>query len=269
MPEITLPDIDLHYETYGDGEPVLFIHGLGSSVRDWEYQVDEFSNEWRLITYDVRGHGQSDNPPGPYSIPIFARDAAELIRSISLSPVHVVGISMGGMIGLQLVVDRPELVKSLVVINSGSELVIKSVKDQLQVWQRLLIPRVFGMRKMGEILGDRLFPKLEHAEIKKIFINRWAENDVRSYMESFKALVGWSVTDRLKEIECPVLVIAADEDYTPVESKEAYVRLIKLGELVVIKDSRHPTPVDQPEAFNKVLRAFLERQEKQDDPSNL
>jgi len=262
MPEITLPDINLHYESYGEGEPVLFIHGLGSSVRDWEYQVNEFSKDWQVVVFDVRGHGQSEKPPGPYTIPLFARDTAELVRSLGLAPVHVVGISMGGMIGLQLVIDRPDLIKSLVVINSGSELVIKSVKDQLQVWQRLLIPRVFGMRKMGEILGERLFPKPEHAEIKQIFIDRWAENDVRSYMESFKALVGWSVTDRLKEIESPVLVVAADEDYTPVASKEAYVRLIKLGELVVIKDSRHPTPVDQPEAFNQVLREFLERQEK-------
>jgi len=262
MPEITLPDINLHYESYGEGEPVLFIHGLGSSVRDWEYQVNEFSKDWQVVVFDVRGHGQSEKPPGPYTIPLFARDTAELVRSLGLAPVHVVGISMGGMIGLQLVIDRPDLIKSLVVINSGSELVIKSVKDQLQVWQRLLIPRVFGMRKMGVILGERLFPKPEHAEIKQIFIDRWAENDVRSYMESFKALVGWSVTDRLKEIESPVLVVAADEDYTPVASKEAYVRLIKLGELVVIKDSRHPTPVDQPEAFNQVLREFLERQEK-------
>jgi len=260
MAKLAISDIQIHYETYGDGEPVLFIHWLGSSTRDWEFQVDELSTDWRLITYDVRGHGQSDKPPGPYSIPLFARDAAELIKSLDLSPVHVVGISMGGMIGLQLAVNQPELVRSLVVVNSGSELLIKSIKDRLQVWQRLLIPKVFGMRKMGEILGGRIFPKPEHAEIKKIFIDRWAENDVRSYTESFKTLVGWSITDRLKEIECPVLVIAADEDYTPVESKEAYVRMIKLGEMVVIKDSRHPTPVDQPETFNRVLREFLEKQ---------
>jgi 3-oxoadipate enol-lactonase len=259
MAELKIQEITLHYETYGEGEPILFIHGLGSSTRDWELQVSEFSRDYQVVLFDVRGHGKSDKPPGPYSIPLFAKDAAGLLGKLEISPAHIVGISMGGMIGLQLAVDRPELVRSLVVINCGSELVIKNMKDRIQVWQRLLIPRIFGMRKMGQVLGDRLFPKPEQEEIRAIFIDHWRENDVRAYNQAFKALVGWSVTDKLETIECPVLVVAADEDYTSVESKENYVQKIKNGKLIVVKDSRHPTPVDQPEIFNQVLRDFLEK----------
>ncbi len=76
-----------------------------------------------------------------------------------------------------------------------------------------------------------------------------------------KAIIGWSVTDLLYRIVCPTLVIAAEYDYAPVEDKESLVRRINRAELVVIKNSRHGTPVDQPEEFNEVLSSFLAQQE--------
>ena len=78
MPTIQINGIAEHYEIFGQGQPILFIHGLGSSSRDWEYQIDYFSKMYRVITIDVRGHGQSDKPPGPYSVPLFAADTAKL-----------------------------------------------------------------------------------------------------------------------------------------------------------------------------------------------
>jgi 3-oxoadipate enol-lactonase len=260
MAKLRIGDIDLYYEIIGQGEPVLLIHGLGSSSRDWELQIEPFSKNYQVITYDVRGHGKSGKPSGPYSIPLFAQDAIELIKKLEIAPVHVVGISMGGMIGFQLTVDAPELVKSLVVVNSGPEMVVKMVKDRFQVLQRRLIVRIFGMRKMGEVLSERLFPKAEHEDIRKMFVERWAENDPRAYRESFKAIVGWTVMDQLERIDCPVLVVAADEDYTPVEAKAGFVRKLPRGEMVVIEDSRHATPVEKPDVFNQVILAFLEEQ---------
>ena len=100
---------------------------------------------------------------------------------------------------------------------------------------------------MGEVLSERLFPKDEQVELREMFVERWAENDPRAYREAMKALVGWSVSDHLDEIQCPVLVVAAEEDYTPVETKEDYVMRLPQGELVVIEDSYHATPVDRPE----------------------
>ena len=259
MPKLYIGDIDLYYEVHGDGEPVLLIHGLGSSSRDWELQVPSFSVNYQVIVYDVRGHGQSSKPSGPYCMTLFAQDAIALIKALEIAPVRVIGISMGGMIGLQLAVDAPELVRSLVVVNSGPEMVVKSMKDRFRVYQRDLIVRVMGMRKMAEVLSQRLFPKPEQGDIRKIFIERWAQNDPRAYRESFKAIVGWTVVDQLDVIRCPVLVVAADEDYTPVESKAAYVELLLRGEMVVIKDSRHATPVEKPEEFNQVIIEFLDQ----------
>ena len=95
MPTLQLNDIGLYYEIIGEGAPLLFIHGLGSSIRDWEPQVDFFAERYKVILFDVRGHGKSSKPPGPYSIPQFAADTANLLEKLEVAPVHVVGISMG------------------------------------------------------------------------------------------------------------------------------------------------------------------------------
>lgn len=257
MTKLRVFDIDLYYEIIGEGDPILFIHGLGSSTRDWEAQIEYFSKRYQVVLFDIRGHGKSDKPAGPYSIPLFARDTAELIKSLDIAPVHVVGISLGGMIALQLAVNEPELVRRLVLVNSGSEMIVRTVKERLAVLQRFLIVRLLGMRKMGEVLSSRLFPKPEQHELRSAFVDRWAENDPRAYREAMKAIVGWSVTEYLQRIACPTLVIAAEYDYTPIEDKSALVSRINRSELVVIKDSRHGTPADQPAEFNKVLRSFL------------
>jgi len=84
---------DLYYEVTGKGQPLAFIHGLGDSTQTWEKQVAFFSSTYKVVTFDVRGHGRSDKPAGPYSIPLFAEDTAGLLRSLQLAPAHVVGLS--------------------------------------------------------------------------------------------------------------------------------------------------------------------------------
>jgi pimeloyl-ACP methyl ester carboxylesterase len=253
--------IDLYYETTGQGQPILFIHGLGSSTRDWELQVTFFSKHNRAVTFDVRGHGRSEKPPGPYSILQFAADTAGLIQALGIAPAHVVGISLGGMIAFQLAADAPNLVRSLVIVNAAPEFVVRTFQDRFRVFQRQLIVRLLGMRKMAEVLSKRLFPKPEQDDLRRLFVDRWVENDPRAYREAMQAIVGWSVTDRLSTVSCPTLVIAADQDYTPVAVKEAYVAQMPRAELVVIKDSRHATPVEWPDQFNEAVAAFLSRQE--------
>ncbi len=260
MPKLPVRDINLYYEVNGQGHPILFIHGLGSSTRDWELQVPFFSKHYQVVTFDTRGHGKSDKPPGPYTISLFAADTVELIKGLGLTPPHVVGISLGGIIALQLAVSAPDLVRSLTIVNAGPEFIVRTIKERLLVLQRQLIVRLLGMRKMGEFLSKRLFPKPGQEKLRQLFIERWAENDPQAYRDAMRAIVGWSVTDQLNTIQCPTLVIAADQDYTPVTVKEAYVARIPQAELKVISDSRHATPVEQPEKFNETLMAFLLRQ---------
>jgi 3-oxoadipate enol-lactonase len=261
MPHLQLADLDLYYEVTGEGAPLLLLHGLGSSSRDWELQLPDFSRHFRVIAVDVRGHGRSGKPPGPYSVDQFAVDTGALLQKLALGPAHVVGISMGGMIALQLALDSPEYVRSLVIVNSAPELVPRSFGQRVQLWQRLLVARFCTMRQIGTFIGRRLFPKAEQAALLQIFIERWAENDKRAYVHAFRALLGWSVTGRLAEIRQPVLVLAAEHDYVPLAYKEAYVAQMPTARLAAIADSRHATPIDQPEAFNRTVLAFLEEVE--------
>jgi len=259
MPIITLDEINLYYEIHGEGEPLLFIHGLGTSCRDRELQLDFFTQNYQVILIDVRGHGRSGKPPGPYSIPLFADDIKKLLQTLQVGPAHILGISLGGMIGFQMGINYPDMIKSLVIVNSTPELVARTLKDHLGIWQRLLIVRFLGMRKMGEVLGDRFLPDPEQAELRKIFIERWSENDKLAYREAMKAVIGWSVTDRLGEIRCQTLIIGADGDYFSTAEKENYVKLIPGAELLIIENSRHALPAEKPAEFNLAVKEFLAR----------
>lgn len=257
MPRIRCNNINLHYEVNGDGQPLLLIHSLGSSARDWELQVTEFSKTYQVITFDLRGHGQSDKPPGPYSMPLFSSDTAGLLKALGVESAHVVGLSLGGGIAFQLAIDSPALVRTMIIVNSAPELVVRTFKDQLGIWQRFAIVRLLGMRRMGEVLSKRLFPKTEHAPLRATFVERWAENDPRAYQNAMRAMIGWSVMDKLGSIRCPTLVVSADQDYTPVALKEGYTKLMPNARLVVIPDTHHATPIEQPVKFNAALTDFL------------
>ena len=250
-------DIDVYYESHGAGEPLLLIHGLGSSTEDWEPQVADFASYFRVITYDVRGHGRTDKPRSRYSLKQFAEDAAALLRHLEVGPAHVLGISMGGMIALQLAVDYPNTVKSLTIVNSGPELVLRTWKQRIGIYSRFAIVRLMGMRKMGEVLGTKLLPGPSHAKARDTFVERWARNDPSAYLRALRALIGWSVASRLGSIVAPTLVLTADQDYTPVPFKEEYTAKIPGARLVVVPDSRHMLPVQRPAEFNRAALEFL------------
>ena len=150
--------------------------------------------------------------------------------------------------------------KSLVIVNSGPEFIVDSFKQRLQVWQRFLILRLLGMRKIGQVLGQRLFPKAEQAPLRSVFFERWAANDPGAYREAMRAIIGWSVADRIADIDCPTLVLASDQDYTPLADKQAWAERMANAELVVIDDARHALPMEKPEAFNAAVESFLAQQ---------
>lgn len=248
---------NLYYTDQGEGEPVLLIHGLGSSCRDWEHQVPALLPDYRVLCLDMRGHGRSDKPTSGYSVKTFAADCLAFISYMQLEKPHIVGISMGGMIAFQLATDQPEVPASLTIVNSGPELIPRRPKEYLLVAQRLFFAHVLPLSAVAKGLAKTLFPKPEQQEIRETFESRWLENDRRAYLASLRALVGWGVSEHLGRISCPVLVISADQDYTPVEKKREYVSHLGDAQLVVIEDSRHGTPIDQADKFNTVLLDFL------------
>jgi 3-oxoadipate enol-lactonase len=263
MPDLEINGVRLYYQRSGRGEPLLLLHGLGSSVLDWERQVDVFSTGFEVITLDLRGHGRSGKPPGPYSLALFAADVNELVQTLRLGPVHVLGLSMGGMVAFQWALDYPQSARSLIIVNSGPELVPRGWRERWQFTKRRWIVRMLGMRRMGKVLAEQLLPEPDQETLRAAFVERWAANEPRAYLQSLRAIVGWSVAGRISQLQIPCLIISGDADYTPVAAKRAYAARIPGAEVVEIANSRHMTPIDQPSAFNQAVLEFLARQTRQ------
>lgn len=259
MSFLSINKIKIHYEIYGQGEPILFIHGLGSSIQDWENQITYFSAHYQVVVLDLRGHGSSDKPTEPYSVSLFTQDVAQLIQTLKLEKVNVVGHSLGGMIAFQLALDYPKLIHTLTIVNSAPAVSFPSLKFKMGFYMRYVIVMLFGVGVLSRLLAYKVFPKEDQEELRKQFIERWSQNDPKAYMNSLGVFTQWSVIDRLSELTCPTLIIAAAQDYSTVASKKAYAQLIANSEVVVIEDSRHMSIVDKPLALNQALWNFLQR----------
>jgi len=257
---VTVPTSGVALQTIdrGTGPTVILIHGLGGQGADWTPQIDHLASRFRVLAPDLRGHGQSPKPAGPYAMRDLAADVAALIRRVGGGPVHVVGLSLGGMVAFQLAVDDPALVRTLTIVNSGPEVVPRNLTERFALSSRVFVVKWFGLERMGRILAPRLFPGPDRASDRDRFLTQFLTNDRDAYLASLRAIIGWRVTPRIGRITAPTLVVASELDYTPPERKEEYVRLMPNAKLVVVPDAHHALPMEDPETFNAVLAEFLD-----------
>ena len=115
MPSSVINGVELHFDDTGSGQPLVLVHGAWTDRRSWDLVAPSLAERFRVVTYDRRGHSQSERPPGQGSVHEDVADLAALIESLSLAPAHVVGTSFGGSITLRLAAERPDLLKSLSV----------------------------------------------------------------------------------------------------------------------------------------------------------
>ncbi len=245
------------YICQGQGTPVLLLHGLGSSLADWPAQVEHLAKCCQVFALDLRGHGQSEPLRGPTSVSELAGDVAEFIQLMGIGPCILVGVSMGGMLTFQLLAEQPQLVRAAVLINTAPSFLVHGWRLRSQLWLRLAMVRVLGMERFGRVLAGRLFPKPQQQALRESLVRRIAANDRRSYLHAMRAIIGWSALAAVRGRTTPLLVVAGDRDYTPVAYKQDYVAQLGNAELVVIADSGHATPLDQPEQLNQLLSDFV------------
>jgi pimeloyl-ACP methyl ester carboxylesterase len=260
MPKLRVNNTGIYYEVIGQGKPLLFIHGLASSSRSWKKQVPFFAQYYRVVTFDIRGHGRSDRPLLlPYSVKLFAADAVELMRALGIGSAHVVGFSMGGMVGFQLAVDAPEMVRSLVAVNCCPEGSMRTFNDGIECFRHMLFLPFNGMRNKVQNGAKQPEPAADGEASPRSVIRRMAVNNKLAYANAFGALMKWSVADRLGDIKCPTLMIASDADFIPVSIKAGYVSKMPNAQLVVISNARHAAPREQADEFNAMLLEFLSK----------
>lgn len=257
MLKIHVNDIELDYEHLGEGKVLLLLHGLGSTKKDWDAQVPFFSRTHRVITLDLRGHGNSSKPSNAYGVKLMAEDVKQFLDYLNIKKATIVGFSMGGAVAFEFAAQYPEYLENLVIVNSGPDFnnMGKIGEDLLKNRTEFLETK--GLAQLAKEISLNMFPEDHQIKLRNEFETRCKNNEYNAYYKSFVTLMAWGLGDKLEEITTRTLVVASDMDYTPVSFKEEYVKRLQNASLRVIKNSRHGVVLDQPEAFNLVLEKFL------------
>ncbi len=237
--------------------PVLMLsNSLMSTHRMWDPQMTAFTEAFRVLRYDTRGHGASQATPGPYSIELLAEDAAALIDALDVGPVHFLGLSMGGMIGQRLAVARPDLVQRLVLCDTASHM------PTPEMWNgRIAIAQRDGIEGLVANTIQRWFtaPFAEHSPAAVGFVEGMIrDTGAEGYIACASAVRDMHQTHILKDIQAQTLVLIGERDpaCTP-EQGLVLVQEIPGAEKVVIEDAAHLSNIEKTVAFNKAVLDFL------------
>lgn len=265
MPQIHVNDVELFYEEKGSGsEAILFSHGYLMDHTMFDSQVEAFQDLFRCVAYDHRGHGRSEAVTSSYDLDAIVNDAVALIEALEIGPVHFVGMSTGGFVGLHIALRRPELLKSLVLIDTSAA---AEDKDKLKQYNLLLkTVNLVGWRlvigRVMPILFYEVFLKdsQRQAEVKK-WRNIITGHDTKAMTAFADAIFSrGSVVDQLENIKTPAVVIVGKHDAaTPTSYAQTMADRIDDARLRVIPDSGHSSPLEKPRAVAEAMRGFYER----------
>jgi 3-oxoadipate enol-lactonase len=260
MPYHFINGIRLRYETWGVGStPLVLIHGLGSSADDWFLQLPAFAPHYLCVAVDLRGHGLSDKPAGRYTVGLFAADVAALIHALDLTPAHIVGLSLGGMVAQQLAVAHRQVVRSLSLINTLPGL-WPPPRQIVRMGLRRFTPpwRSPDMRVVAERVSDDLFPDPALRLLRTQAVGRLAANDPQAYRRATLAVASFWPGPALKRIACPTLIIAGDADRVVPDIYQARLRrALPDARFVSVPGAGHACNIDHAEAVNAAVLEFL------------
>ena len=206
--------IRMNYEWSGKKEAsaVVLSHSLGCSLNMWDPQMDALKSHFQILRYDVRGHGGTEAPKGPYTLKLLVEDVIGLMDALNLRSIHWVGLSMGGMIGQGLALDHADRLKSLALCDTAS-----FISEEAQpLWQeRFDAVREEGMQALVDATMERWFTpfflRLNPPMVQKIR-QEILKTPVDGYIGCGEAIRKLNYTDRLGEISLPTLIIVGEED---------------------------------------------------------
>ncbi|MGV7207031.1 3-oxoadipate enol-lactonase [Oxalobacteraceae bacterium A2-2] len=237
---------------------VVLSHALGCDLAMWDALANLLAEDNRVIVYDHRGHGGSDSPDGLYAMADLADDAARLLRELDTGPVVWIGLSMGGMVGQELALRHPALVRALVLANTTSGY----PEAARAVWQqRIATVRAQGIDVIADAVMGRYFHegfRAQHASTVARYRRRLTSTDAVGYVGCCNAVGTVDTTARLGGIAVPTLVIAGELDQgTPVEMAQTLASAIPGARLEVLKEASHISYAEQPLAFTQAVTGFI------------
>lgn len=266
MPYAPVNGIRIHYETYGQGDPVLLINGLSAPAVGWLYQVRDLSPHYRVITFDNRGVGETGVAGGDvYPTAHMADDVAGLLRHLGIPRAHVLGASMGGTIAQELVLRHPKLVRSLVLACTwvkGDGRFLRTLSSWVTLCRRVSVEERFRELLYPWIYTPKFFERAGAVEdaLKRALAYPYptVPEGIERQARGVFAWNGTRVKD-LRKIRVPTLVLVGREDIlTPPGFSRELARLIPNAKLKLIPGA-HGFFIEEAEAFNRAVLVFLRR----------
>lgn len=259
MPEIESGNVRIAYEVFGDSGPeVLLSHGLGGTRHQWRPVAQILAASCRVVAADLRGHGDSARPAGPYSVKSWAEDLAEVARVAGLDRYVAVGASVGGPIVLQLAADRPDRVRAAVSVGGFAALPPAGRERMLQ---RAATVEAHGLAAVADaVVAAQLSPETHAASPALAAHVRAAllANDPAAYAAAARAVAEADVTDTARRLACPVLLVwGTEEKVAPFPVQAALKRLIPHAALRAIPGAGHLPFLERPQEFAAALQEFM------------
>jgi pimeloyl-ACP methyl ester carboxylesterase len=264
MPYAIINKIRMHYEVAGQGDPVLLVNGLASPAVDWGLQVRALTAHFRAVTFDNRGVGETDLPPEPvYTMGQMADDAATLLRHLKIARAHVVGVSMGGTVALELALRYPRLVRSLVVASSWAKAdarFLHAIESWMSLAFRVPVEERYRYLFYPWLFTPEFFERKENVEAA---FQRALAYPHRTKAEAIerqaRGILAWNGTrvKRLGAIKVPTLVVAGKDDIlTPPAFGRALAKELRRARLSVLPGG-HGLFLEHADLFNRTLIRFL------------
>jgi 3-oxoadipate enol-lactonase len=259
---ITVNGISVNYILEGpaSGPVITMSNSLASNLSMWDPQIPVLASRYRVLRYDTRGHGGTDAPAGPYSLDELTEDVRALLQALGIGRTHLVGLSMGGMIGQIMALKYPNMLQSLVLCDTMSRV----PTEAKPMWDdRIHTAETRGMEPLVESTLARWFTepfRQRGSAVLDRVRTMIRTTPPQGYAGCCHAIAGLNLTEHLQAITLPTLIIVGEDDPgTPVAASRVIFEHIKGSELVILKAAAHLSNLEQPEAFNQALTAFLQK----------
>jgi 3-oxoadipate enol-lactonase len=252
-----LGDIKLHYRIDGnpDGRPVVFANSLGTDLRLWDQVLPLLPQDLKYIRYDKRGHGLSELTPAPYAMGTLVRDVERLMDHLAIKDALFVGLSIGGMIAQGLAVKRMDLVRAMVLSNTGAKI------GQPAMWdERIAAVRAGGIEALADAIMERWFSApFRKTDAFHAWRNMLVRQPLEGYVGCSAAISGTDFYTPTSGLRLPTLGIAGSDDgSTPPDLVRETVDLIPGSQFHLIRKAGHLPCVEQPEEYAAVLTRFMQ-----------
>ena len=263
MPTVFINGVNFYYTVSGTGPSVVLCHGYTGNHQSWMSQIPVLSQKYQTVAMDHRGHGSTDAPSSPdaYSIPIFAGDVYAMLSHLGITRCCLVGHSLGGFIALQLALEHPHLVSSLVLVDTSSAGFYIPGYAELgakldEIARRDGMEAAFEYNARHHPMARKRFEK--YPEMREISKRRMLETSVDGYIYTRQAMSKREdLTPRLGEISVPTLIVVGEEDTPFRQPSEVLATGIPDARLRVVPQASHTPQEDKPEVFNELLLEFL------------